>query len=80
MRYLFKTPLLVGKLDKWQVLLTEFDIEYLTKKKVKGRAIAKFLALNPTSDDQEIELEFQDDLAITIEIHGWNMYFVEVVN
>ena len=37
--------------------------------------MAKFLALNPTSDDQEIELEFLDDLATTIEVQGWRMYF-----
>ena len=64
--HLFKEPSLVGNLAKWLVLLTEFDVEYLTKKIVKGRAVVKFLALNPTSNDQEIEFEFPNDLAATI--------------
>ena len=66
MRHLFEALSLVVKLAKLLELLTEFDVEYLTKKMVKGKAVAKFLALNPTSDDQEIELEFPDDLTIAI--------------
>ena len=55
------------------MLLTEFDVEYLTMKTVKGRAVAEFLVLNPTSDDQEIELEFPNDLTAAIEVQGWRM-------
>ena len=45
MRHLFEALLLVGKLAKWLVLQTEFDVEYLTKKIVKERVVAEFLAL-----------------------------------
>ena len=47
LRYLYEAPVLIGNLDRWLVLLTEFDIQYLTKKTIKGRAVAEFLALNP---------------------------------
>ena len=50
------------------MLLIEFDVEYLTKKTVNGRAMAKFLALNPTLDNQKKELEFSDDLTVVIEV------------
>ena len=80
MKYLFEAPSLIGKLAKWLVLLTEFDVEYLTKKTIKGRAVAEFLALNPTSDDEEIELEFPDDVTSAIEVQGWRMYFDGAVN
>ena len=69
MKYLFEVSL-VEKLAKWLVLLIEFDVKYLTKKTVKGKAMAEFLILNPTLDDQEIELEFPDDLTMTIEVQG----------
>ena len=36
--------------------------------------------MNPTSDDQEIELEFPDDLTATIKVQGWCMYFDKAVN
>ena len=47
LRYLQQTPSLTGKLARWLVLLTEFDIDYVAKKVVKGRAVADFLAQNP---------------------------------
>ena len=62
------------------MLLTKFNVEYLTKKTIKERAVAQFLVLNPTSDDQEIELEFPDDLATAIEVQGWRMYFDGAIN
>ena len=68
------------KLAKWLVLLIEFDVQYLTKKTVKGRAIGEFLALNLISDSEEIQLDFLDDLNIAIEVQGWHMYFDGAVN
>ena len=35
LKYLHSVPSLVGKLDRWLVLLTEFDIEYLNSKVIK---------------------------------------------
>ena len=39
-------PTLIGKMSRWLVLLTEFDIEYITTKVIKGRVVVEFLALN----------------------------------
>ena len=50
MKHLYEAPSLVGKLAKWLVLLIEFDVQYLTKKMIKGRAVTEFLALNPIPD------------------------------
>ena len=69
-KYLFEAPLLIGKLAKWLILLTKFDVEYLMKKTIKGKVVKKFLALNPTSDNGEIELEFSDDLTSAIKVQG----------
>ena len=44
LRYLQLAPSLVGKLGRWMVLLTEFDIQFVTRKVIKGRAIVEFLA------------------------------------
>ena len=30
LRYLFDRPVLIGRLMRWLVLLTEFDIQYVT--------------------------------------------------
>ena len=39
LRYLFDRPALTGRLMRWLVLLTEFDIQYVSQKSIKiGRA------------------------------------------
>ena len=68
MKHLCEAPSLVGKLAKWLVLLTKFDVQYLTKKTIKGRVVAEFLALNPISYSEEVQLDFPDDLNTAIEV------------
>ena len=53
LRYLQLTLLLIKKLARGLVLLTEFDIDYMAKKVVKRRAVVDFLAQNPMDDEQE---------------------------
>ena len=40
LKYLFDRPVLTGRLMRWLVLLTEFDIQYMTQKSVKGSIVA----------------------------------------
>ena len=70
MKHLYEDPSLMGKLAKWLVLLTEFDVQYLTEKTIRGRAVTEFLALNPILDSEEVQLHFPDDLNTTIEVQG----------
>lgn len=39
------------KLAKWQILLSEFDIVYMTHKAIKGQALADHLTENPVDKD-----------------------------
>ena len=50
---MFQVPTLIGKMSQWLVLLTEFDIEYITTKAMKGRAVAEFLALNAVEGEEQ---------------------------
>ncbi|WJZ91218.1 hypothetical protein VitviT2T_010313 [Vitis vinifera] len=50
LRYLFDRPALVSRLMRWLVLLTEFDIYYVTQKSVRGSIVADHLASLPVSD------------------------------
>ena len=61
------------------VLLTEFDIQYVTRKVIKGCAIVEFLAQQPLEGDQ-CEFEFPDEGANAITIQKWKMYFDGAVN
>ena len=57
------------------MLFTEFDIDYVVRKVVKGRAVADFLAQNPLTDEEEWELEFSDEYLGAIEVQEWKVHF-----
>ena len=77
---MFQVPTLTGKMSRWLVLLTEFDIEYITTKVIKGRAVVEFLALNAVEGEEQWNLEFQDENLALIEHHEWKLYFDGAIN
>ena len=42
-KYIFDKPALTGRIARWQVLLSEFDIVYVTQKAIKRSALADYL-------------------------------------
>ncbi|XP_057984580.1 uncharacterized protein LOC131169376 [Hevea brasiliensis] len=80
LKYLFEVPTLVGKLAKWLVLLSEFDIVYETRKTIKGRVVAEFLSENPVNEGEEVETAFPDESLKLIEVQPWKMYFDGAMN
>ena len=43
-KHIFEKPALTGKISRWQMLLSEFDIVFVTRRAIKGQAIADYLA------------------------------------
>ena len=81
LRYLFDMPVLTGKLMRWLVLLTEFDIQYVTQKSVKGSVVADHLASLPVFDDRPIDVDFPDEQFVSVtSIVGWRLYFDGAAN
>ncbi|RVW73073.1 Retrovirus-related Pol polyprotein from transposon 17.6 [Vitis vinifera] len=75
LRYLFDRPAF-GRLMRWLVLLTEFDIHYVTQKSIRGSIVADHLASLPVSDARAIDDDFPDeDVAAVTSLSGWRMYF-----
>ena len=61
---------------RWLVLLTEFDIQYVTRKLIKGSVVADHLASFPVSDDRSIDDDFPDEQFVSVtSIAGWRLYF-----
>ncbi|RVW66404.1 Retrovirus-related Pol polyprotein from transposon 412 [Vitis vinifera] len=74
-------PALVGRLMRWLVLLTEFDIHYVTQKSIRGSIVADHLASLPVSDARAIDDDFPDeDVAAVTSLSGWRMYFDGAAN
>ncbi|XP_022764236.1 uncharacterized protein LOC111309440 [Durio zibethinus] len=87
-KYIFEKPSLSGRIARWQVMLSEYDIIYMSQKAIKGSAIAEFLADRATEEYEPMKLEFPDEDLMTIsqlEEGGhvekcWRMYFDGAAN
>ena len=66
LRYLFDRPVLTDRLMRWLVLLTKFDIQYVTQKSVKGSIVADHLASLPVYDDRPIDDDFLDEQFVSM--------------
>jgi hypothetical protein len=53
--------MLTGRLAKWAIILTEFDITYMPQKAIKGQALSDFLASHPIPSDSPLKCEFPDE-------------------
>ena len=62
------------------LLLSEFDIKYVTQKFVKGRAIADHLAHCSPEEAEEIQEDFLNEDIMGIEVESWKMYFDGATN
>ena len=69
-----------GKIAKWVLLLSEFNIKYVTQKSVKGRVIADHLAHCSLEEAEEIQRDFLDEDIMGIEVESWKMYFDGATN
>ena len=62
LNYIFQKAMPTGKLAKWQMLLSEFDIVYVTQKAIKAQALADHLVENPVDEEYEpLKTYFHDE-------------------
>ena len=80
LKYLMEKLVQDGKTAKWVLLLSEFDIKYVTQKSVKGRAIADHLAHYSLEEAEEMQGEFLNEDIMGIEVESWKMYFDGATN
>ena len=52
-KYIFQKVMPTKKLVKWKMLLSEFDIVYVTQKAIKAHALTDHLAKNPVDEKYE---------------------------
>ncbi|KAG9454367.1 hypothetical protein H6P81_007271 [Aristolochia fimbriata] len=69
-------PIFSGRLAKWVLLLSEFEINFMPHRAIKGQALANFLADHPIPAERELTEEFPDEEIFLFEILlPWKMYF-----
>ena len=66
---------------RWPVLLTEFDIQYVTQKSIKGSVLADHLTSLPVTASRVIDDDFSDkEIAGVTSLSGWRMNFDGAAN
>ena len=60
-KYIFEKPALTGRIARWQMLLSEYDIQYVAQKAIKGSILADHLAHQPLEDYQSLKFDFPDE-------------------
>ena len=83
-KFIFEKPSLSERIARWQVLLSEFDILYVSQKAIKGSAIVDFLAKRANKEYEPMSFDFPiEDLMAVLQIEKeesleedrWKMYF-----
>ncbi|XP_022895322.1 uncharacterized protein LOC111409511 [Olea europaea var. sylvestris] len=76
LKYIMSRPILSGRIGKWALLLSEFDIKFIPQKAIKGQALADFLADHPIPTEWELQEDLPDEEVLFIEIiPSWRLYF-----
>lgn len=66
LNYLLSRVALTGRLSKWVMILSEFDIEYMDRKEMKGYIIVDYLAKAPLQDNHPLLKDFPDESIFTL--------------
>ena len=66
-KYIFDMPALSGRIARWQMILTEYDIQYTTQKAIKGRMLVDYLAHQAVEDYQSMKFELPDEDIMTLD-------------
>ncbi|XP_042497616.1 uncharacterized protein LOC122076379 [Macadamia integrifolia] len=77
-KYLFEKPTLTGRTARWLLLLSKFDITYITQKSIKGQAVVDHLVFHPTKGERILDDAFSDEEIASAEeetINKWKLYF-----
>ena len=74
-KYIFEKPSLTGRISLWQMLLSEYDIEYCTQKAIKISVLVEYLAHKPIDDYQYNKYDFPDEDVIYLKVKDCDEHF-----
>ncbi|XP_070020715.1 uncharacterized protein [Nicotiana sylvestris] len=86
LKYIFQKPMPWGRLAKWKIMLTEFDIVYVTCTTMKAQPLADHLAENSVDDKyQPLSTYFLDKEVNSVDVipedtNARKMFFDGAVN
>lgn len=76
LKYLLRKVALTSRLAKWVMILSEYEIEYVDHKMIKGHVIADQLTDAPLKVDHPLVSEFPNESILVINTPTtWKLYF-----
>ena len=66
LKYICEKPYLSSRIARWQVLLAEYDIVFMTRKAIKGSIIADHLADHAMEEYEPLDFDLPDDDVLVI--------------
>ncbi|KAG9453545.1 hypothetical protein H6P81_006449 [Aristolochia fimbriata] len=76
LKFIMSRPMLSRRLAKWALLLSEFEINFIPQKAIKGQGLANFLVDHPIPVEWEVSESLPDEEVFYIEVlPPWRMYF-----
>src|SRR4051812_10438521 len=68
-------------MEKWAILLLQYDMHFLQQRAIKGQSLADFMAENPTFGPRKLYEDIPDEIAevhavqTTLEDQVWKIFF-----
>eukprot|EP01018_Ginkgo_biloba_P039365 Gb_08568 [translate_table: standard] len=76
LKYLLSKSALIGRMVKWAMLLSEFDIEYVNQKAIKGQVLVDHLAKATLLESHPLIIRFLNESILSLdESPEWTLYF-----
>lgn len=60
-KYIFENPAISGIISRCKMLLTGYEIQYVTQKAIKGSVLSDYLAYQPVEGYQLMKFDFPDE-------------------
>ncbi|KAI5436460.1 hypothetical protein KIW84_022811 [Lathyrus oleraceus] len=76
-KYIFEKRVLTGRIARWQMLLSEYDIEYRSQKAIKGSILVDHLAHQPIEDYLSVQYDFPDEEILYLKMKDCDGPFLE---
>lgn len=61
LKYIISRPILFGRIGKWALLLSEFDIKFIPQKAIKGQVLTDFLVDHSVPAEWERQEDLRDE-------------------
>jgi len=67
-----------SRLANWAILLSQYDMTFVSQKTIKGQALANFLATHPVSETSKLHEDIPNEVIeanMTLSDDVWQLFF-----